>query len=731
LAIAVWAAPLAAQNQPPTLPETRVEATPPVTEFVPQEDTSGLTGTILDGTILSNAPAEGYRAPTSTTGSIIAIPDADLPGTVNSITRDVLNDQITLSIQDVIRNAPGVVPAGDTLFADKIFIRGLEVGSRNYRKDGFFDPTFVPRDWQNVERVEILKGPASFLYGSGDPAGIVNVITKKPIANNPFATGGFTFGAYGQQRYTLDANGSVNQSGTVLYRLNVAQEDRNSFVDFDYLNRTQVAPVVTWLIDPSTTLTWNGEWHKHHTLGFQGTPAVNGDPLFLPPSRFVGQPNDFLRTEEFRQSLVLTRELADDWIFTLGGYSLFYQFPGRVTSALSPLPPGPLFPGTAPFARGVNEILREDEQSHSMIANLAGDFYLGDFRHRAVAGMEYVYFGSNSAFNFNAIGVPTGFPPPNNVFPISFDVANPNYAGPLPTVPLLIAQFPLFQQQRVGGYVQDLVDITPTIKAIGGVRFDTLTETFDRTLGGFPLPRSQQTFDHVTPRGGIVYQPYADESLAFYYNYSQSFTPPGGGVFASVQTLQPIIGQGHEAGIKTELLPNLTLNAAGYNIERKNDIFNPSSFIVTQVGEVRSQGAELALLGDITDRWTAIANYTYSDSRLFDANLGFNGQNTRNVPFNSANFWTRYNVLQDEVSTAGAALGLVYLGERPADLANTLNLPSFARWDAGLYYSRGPLNAYVYVENLFDLQYAYYSVNSLQIYQGAPLNARASIWWTF
>jgi iron complex outermembrane receptor protein len=630
----------------------------------------------------------------------------------------------------VIRNAPGVVPAGDSLFGDKIFIRGLEVGSRNFRKDGFLDPTFVRRDFQNAERVEILKGPSSFLYGSGDPAGIVNVITKKPIANNPFATAGFTFGSFQQQRYTLDANGNMNQSGTVLYRLNVAQEDRLGFVDFDYLNRTQVAPVVTWLLDPSTTLTWNGEWHKNHSVGFQGTPAVNGDPLFLPPSRFVGQPNDFLRTEEFRQSLVLTHELSDEWVATIGGYSLFYQFPGRVTSAISPLPPA-VFGGTAPFARGVNNILQENEQSQSMIANLAGDFNTGELRHRAVAGIEYVYFDSASAFNFTAIGVPTGFPPPNNIFPIPFDVANPNYNLPTPQVSLFNTQFPVFRQQRVGGYLQDLVDITPTIKAIGGVRFDTLQQTFDRTINGFTLPRSQTTFDRVTPRGGVVYQPFADESLAFYYNYSQSFTPPGGGVFLTTQTLKPILGSGHEAGIKTELLPNLTLNAAGYSIERKNDIFNEQAGIVVQVGEVRSNGAELTLLGSITERWTATANYTYSDSRLFDQNLGFNGVNTRNVPFNSANFWTRYNFIQNDVHTAGAALGLVYLGQRPADLQNSLNLPSFARWDGGFYYTRGQFNAYAYLENIFDLQYAYYSINALQIQQGAPINARASMWWTF
>jgi iron complex outermembrane receptor protein len=283
-----------ASGQPPVIPETEVEASPPVAapagdDFYPPS--------ILGGTIFDSPPTFGYLAESSTTGSIINVPDADLPATVNVIPRAVLDDQIVLSMDDVIRNAGGVTLAGDGLFADRIFLRGLEVGSRNFRKDGFLDPTFVPRDFQNVERVEILKGPASVLYGAGDPAGLVNVITKKPV-DDRFAVFGFTFGSFDRARFTLDANGYGTQSGNVLYRLNVAQENADSFVDFDYLDRTQIAPVVTWLINPCTTLTWNGEWHRHNTIGFQGTPAVNGDPLFLPPNRFIGEPaNYFLYSE--------------------------------------------------------------------------------------------------------------------------------------------------------------------------------------------------------------------------------------------------------------------------------------------------------------------------------------------------------------------------------------------------------------------------------------------------
>jgi iron complex outermembrane receptor protein len=693
--------------QPPVLPETEVEATQPATASIVDD---GLTGTILDGTIFDSPPAIGYWAESSTTGSIINVPDADLPLTVNVIPRDVLDDQIALSIDDIVRNAPGVSLAGDALFADRIFLRGLEVGSRNFRKDGFLDPTFVPRDFQNVERIEILKGPASVLYGGSDPAGLVNVITKKPV-NDRFAVLGFTFGAYQQQRYTADVNGFANSSGTVLYRLNAAQEDANSFVDFDYLSRTQIAPVVSWLINDCTMLTWNGEWHRHNTIGFTGTPAVNGDPLALPPSRYVGEPaNDFLDTEEFRQSLVLTHQLSDDWYFNVGGYSLFYEFPGSLTQAAAQVNPDPPL-----FVRSRSDIPFEDEQSQSMIANLAGTFCTGAIQHQALAGIEYNYFDSNSRFI-------------SGVIPVPFDVDNPVYNDPA-AVPVFVADFPVFRQQRVGGYLQDLIEVNPNWKLLAGVRFDTFTQEFERNIG-FGEVETEQTFNRVSPRAGVVYQPWGDEVLSYYYSYSQSFTPPGGGIYLNGDLL-PILGESHEAGIKTEVLPGLALTACGYHTTRQNDAFNVQTIFLAQVGEVRSQGAELNLIGDITDRWSVIANYTYTDARLFDPNPVFDGNYARNVPFNMANLWTRYNVLQDDCRTLGTAMGLVYQGERPADLQNTLDLPGYTRWDAGLFYQQGSFFSNVYVENLFDVQYARSSVNNLQIFQGAPLNARAIVGWVF
>ncbi|WP_425617114.1 TonB-dependent receptor [Anatilimnocola sp. NA78] len=720
----------AQEAQPPTLPATEVEAVQPtlpptnVEGFEPNLiDPNGGYDPVLDGTPFSSVIDPGYRQSESTTGSLIPLLDSANPATVNVISRDLLNDQIALNINDVLRNAGGVTPGqGDGVFKDRFLIRGFELGSRDFRRDGFLDPTYVPRDFQSIERVEVLKGPAGSIWGSGSPAGVVNLVTKKPL-DATFSDVGFTFGSYQQARFTLDTNGRASSDGSVLYRVNVAQEDSKGFVDFDHLNRTLIAPTVSWQIDDYARITYSAEYHKHSTIGFQGTPVVNGDPLFLPPNRYVGEPaNDFFQPEEFRQSLVLEQELNDDWSLRVGGYSLFYSYPLSTTAASGTPTGAPPVP--EPFFYRSRSVFEESgENSQSFQANLVGDTFIGNLRHRIVTGVEYIYFGSET--NFYSDGIQ----------PI--DVTNPVYLNP----PEFGAQFrqdsPLFQHQRVGWYLQDYVDITDQIKLLGGLRVESLNLRYDRvnTFAGFPVGggMTDQDYVYTSPRAGAIYQPFADESLAFYCSYGQTFAPPSGGIYVNPGPLRPVTGESIEGGVKSLLLENLQLNVAGWYATRNNADLNNRAFFLTQIGQETSRGAEVNLIGQITDYWSAVANYTYTDVRIDDPAppAAFDGNRQRGVPYNSANFWTRYNLIQDDSQAFGVALGLVYSDSRPGDLANTFVLPSYGRWDGGLFYERGQLRTNVYLENLFDIQYATSSVDQYTVFQGAPFNVRANVTYSF
>ncbi|HTN74235.1 MAG TPA: TonB-dependent receptor, partial [Pirellulaceae bacterium] len=430
---------------------------------------------------------------------------------------------------------------------------------------------------------------------------------------------------------------------------------------------------------------------------------------------------DFTHNEEFRQTLMLTHDINDDWTYQIGGNSLFYNYTNSVTAPSANPAPG-FFPDVPPplYYRERDDFPIAQDQSQSLITNLAGEFYTGELLHKAVIGMEYNYFDSASRLEIATLG--------------PADVTTLPYNNPAPLFDLAAIDIPVFRQHRIGGYIEDLVEVTPHWKLLGGVRFDALNLDYDRTafIGGPGINvDTDDTFYRTSPRGGVVYQPWLDKELALYFNYSQSFTPPGGSIYLNPKPIRPVTGEQFELGIKTEVVENCTFNVAGFHNVRRNADLNNRAFVLAQLGEERSQGVEMNLLGQLTERWSAVANYTYTDTLLSDDDPAFDGQRQRNVPFNTANFWTRYNVIQDEVHTLGAAVGLVYLGDRSGSFVDPLVLQSYSRWDAGVFYNRGRAYASLYAENLFDVNYATNSFDAYQVFPGAPINARAQFGYVY
>lgn len=711
-------------DAPPTIPETVVEAeplapaAPAATEPTVVDGSNWLTPSLLSRSLFSSSAAEGFRAESTTTGTLIDVPDFQLPLTVDVLTPAVIQQQQILNVDEMLRNVPAAVAVGDDQFADRLFLRGLEVRTRDFRRNGFLDPSFNPRDFANIDRVEVLKGPASVLYGSTAPSGTLNFITKKPI-DDQFSQFDFQFGSFGLDRYTVDSNGYVTENGTLLYRFNGAYEDTDTFRDFGDTQRYLLAPSLRWVIGDSTLLTWETEVLDNRRQGDLGLPSLGGDPLALPPERFVGEPaRDFRDGSDYRTSLVLEHRFDNEWAMYLGTFTGFYDYDQSQTGVLAPTPAPTL------FVRD-REVVETQESSTSLIANLAGDLELGGFQHRLLFGTEQVYFDSESSFNQALMSE------------LGFDVTNPVYTDPATVFPpLFAASVPVFRQVRHGYYLQDLLEINRHWQILAGVRFDEIDFNAERALGGFPLPEVQQRFERVSPRAGIVYQPLPDV-LSTYFSYSRSFNPPTGqGLLFAAGPLLPELGESYEAGVKARLLDQLVLHAAGFHITRSNSPFLDIGAlplpVFLQVGEERAQGAEVELLGQVTERLSLLANYAYTDTSLTDPStpLIF-GQRQRNVPLNQASLWSRYNLLDDCRHTLGLGLGLIWVDERTANLAANVDLPSYTRWDAGMYYRRGRLNALVYVENLFDLHYAASSSNELRVFPGSPLDVRAQVGWTY
>lgn len=239
------------------------------------------------------------------------------------------------------------------------------------------------------------------------------------------------------------------------------------------------------------------------------------------------------------------------------------------------------------------------------------------------------------------------------------------------------------------------------------------------------------TYYHITPRAGLVYE-IVPENLSIYGTFVQSFDPPPGGLYTSPIALKPEIGQMWEGGVKAQLLENLIGTLAGYYIVKNNVTTQTGLLTATQVGEQQSQGLEASLTGNITERWSAIANYAYTDTRVnnFDPTVQVGGR-VRGIPLNSGSVWTRYNLLQRDDHVFGSAIGLVYVGDRFGDLNHTFALPEYTRWDMGLYYRRGALNASMYIENVFDRHYYAGSITDVNVYAGNPFTIRGNFGFSY
>jgi iron complex outermembrane receptor protein len=738
----------------PVLPETEVKAEPQPQVAPPTAPTAPTTApptappasnpitgpSILKGTIFMSPPVTGYMAPSSTVGTMLDTPTYSFPGTITTIPRDLIRDQQILTIDDTIRDIPSAVKAygaDGVIRPDQLFVRGFEVTSQTFRKDGYLDPSYMPRDPANMERLDVLSGPASTLYGAAQPTGTFNVTTKRAQLN-PFANFGFMTGSYNLQRYTFDMNSPITRDGTVLFRLNGAYQNNDSFRTSVFNEREFLAPTTTIIIDDDTSLTWSTEYQHDRFRMDQGVPAINGDPFAISNNTFTGnRSGDVANYHSYRNTLTFERNLTDNWSMRVGEMSLWYNTPSTTTfldngtTGANGLLSSPIIPQdqnvASPFM----------EQNHDILETLNGTFDTGRFAHKAVIGAEQDWFITNHDTFTQSLGGAYG--PIDVSSASSFPLTGPNQ-------PLVQSVFdnPAFRQNRIGFFAQDQIDLTSRLKLLLGGRFDYLQQTYSRSdtvlFGGFPISttgdiHTQDTFHQFSPRVGLTYDLIPD-TMAIYGTYARSFTPSIGVVNFTQVALLPQIGDIWEGGIKTKLNDRLLLTTGGYWTRQHNvntELFNPNappntpSFSVEQVGIVRSQGAEMSLTGQITERWSTFTNASYNDTLQQSVDPTIDGKRVRGVPHVLGSIWTRYNFVQTPEKTIGAALGMRYAGAREGDYLSPLVLPSYNIWQMGFYYNRGRLGGSLLWDNIFNTNYAVASLSQYQVIPGTPSNVRIQL----
>lgn len=654
---------------------------------------------------------DGYRVQNATTATKTDTALRDIPQSIQVVPPEVLEDRNVRSLAEAVETVSGVVDGADYNGspAQDFIIRGFEQGGsfRNgYRDVNSFGLTGVG----TIERVEVLKGPASVLFGAVEPGGIINVVTKQPLSE-PYYKLGFEAGNRAFYQPSIDFSGPLNTDKTLLYRFNLSYQTSDGFQDFVNTNLTTVAPTISWQLGDRTDLTLYYEY-----INFQGTfeqyTSILSDNTFLPRSFYQAYPDDaFVDNTTQKFGYTVSHEFSDNWQIR-NNFSVVTSRNGEEYT----------------LATGVvnDQSLRQFAQDRDITQDnyfgqidLLGKFNTGSISHQILMGFDF-----NRSSDTFARAIASNVP--------NLDIANPNYN--IPSFNYGPRSSSTDRSQAYGIYLQDQIMFLDNLKLLFGGRFDWITgdNTDDVTGETTEYPENSA----FSPRIGLVYQP--SKSISLYTSYSQSFVPvtesnPDGEIF------EPTRGTQYEAGIKADFLEGrLSATLAAYQITKSN-ILTPDPdperaaldyFI--QVGEQRSRGIELDVTGEILPGWKAIASYAYTNAEVTEDNNILVGNRLVSVPENQASLWTTYEFQNSDLKGLGFGLGLFYVGTRSGDSANSFELPDYLRTDAAIYYRRDGFKAGINIRNLFDTDYIRTSDNgSTFLRRGAPFTIFGSISWEF
>ena len=650
-----------------------------------------------------SAERQHYRSLSATGATKTDALLMDLPQSVRVLTGDLLRDAGVTTLAGALDLASGIAkqsPLGGLW--DSYAMRGF-TGDPNFGSDymvnGFSSSRGYNglRDAGNTQNVEVLKGPASALYGRGEPGGTVNITTKKPKFA-PEYSADLSLGSFQTRRAAVDLTGPL--SDTIAYRLNAAHEEGHSFRDTVKVERSLFSPSFLWLAGEHTTVSYEIEAVRQRVPFDRGVVAVHGQLGLVPVSRFLGEPGDGPMTvKSLGQQLFIHHALSDDWTLQAGASYRDSELSGYSTEANKLLADG----------RSLNRQRRHRDFSATDVSarvEVLGKFKTGALAHEVLAGVDAYHFDDRRVqLRRN--------PSAANAYAI--DIFAPVYGGK--AAPLALSIDTQEAQKARGVYAQDQLDLGAQWKALVGVRHDTYTQD----MRNHRLNTSnRQSLSATSPRAGLVYQPSKMWSL--YASAAKGFRP-NSGISIDNQAFPAERSRAYELGAKLET-GKLTGTLAVYDIRKSNVLTtNPANTdFAIAAGEMGSRGLELDVSGEVARGLRVSGAYAYTDASITRGDTTIvTGSRLANVPRHSANLLATQQFALG-TGTASVGGGVQYVGERLGDVAisSSFTLPAYtiARLQAS-YSPTAKLRLALNVENLFNRSYYASSYSQLWVAPGA------------
>lgn len=630
-------------------------------------------------------------------------PIREVPQSVRVMNLQQIEDLGALRLADTVDFVSGISRLNDFGGTwDNFAIRGFSSTDMGFLVNGFpgargYNP---PRDTATVERFEFLKGPAGAIYGSSEPGGTINIVTKKPkfTARHVAEVG---LNDRGLRRATLDTTGPL--SSTVAYRLNLMTEEGDPRSSLLHNRRMLVAPGLTWLIDPRTTLNYEAEYLTSDTPLDRGVINVRGVLGGLPRDRILNEPGDRnMRLSSKTQQLTLDRVLGDGWRARVGASYKESTFEGEYTEANS----------LAADNRTLNRQATWrtlPSRDTSLTADVEGKFATAAIGHTVLFGAEASRLWMNMEI-LRSTNIP-------------IDIYTPVYGRTAPPLTLLTTSSD--ERQRVKAvFAQDQISLSQQWKLLAGLRWDEFSQDLVNRVAQTHIARTQSA---VSPRAGLTY--LANDWSSLYVSAGKSFRG-NTGTDINGSAFDPQRSRSYEAGWKLES-PDQRLGAtvAVYDITKSN-VLTASDVPGYSVaaGQVKSSGVEADVTGQVGRRWRVSGNFAYDDARVTRDKTLAAGTRLMNVPKLGAGLLAiREDSLADG-SRYGVGAGVNYVGDRSGNTADTYTLPSYTTARLlGYWQMSKSVKLSLDVLNLFNRQYYTSSWAGLYVTPGAQRSVAARV----
>ncbi|MDN5216137.1 TonB-dependent receptor [Fulvivirgaceae bacterium BMA12] len=720
--------------------------------------------TLLQTVEIIGREATTYRNEVSFVASKTATPLKDVPQAVSYVTKEIIADQQAYRTSDIVKNMSGV---NQFSFYDDFTLRGFRNNSgqakmvNGLRSVPIFGPQML---LANIERLEVIKGPASALFANANPGGTINYVTKKPLNESRKAIS-FTTGSFNTFRANLDFTGPVNVNENLLFRLNLGYEDADSYRDLQKNKSYIIAPSISFLPTEKTRINFDLVINQFQGKLDRGQPifgARAGTDLRSTPTSFaIGQTNDYHTNNIQYFTLSLNHQFSQNVSFNASYMKYAWDedlFEHRTSNSFAVDSLGNQIP-TLMEMQVINRVRKRVSDNLTSYFTFNGK--TGNLHHQLLAGIDYIQQvepvggGQSRARRYRtANGGTANYNPANaaayvfeNGLPVPniphFDLQNPRYVVAYPHEYIFDGKssFASSKYFTYGFYLQDQISFNKW-KVLLAIRQENY-----RDIANFDLP-DEETIkqDKLLPRVGVVYE--LSDKINLYGTYTESFQPQSASTLLDPNAggpFDPLSANMWEVGAKGEFFKSqLSANVAIYRIEQNNILVNANDpgnpDRLEQRGQERATGIELDLIGRITPNLSITANYAYNQAEITESDDENEiGRIKENAPEHQGGFWAKYTIDNGVLDGVGFALGANFVTERNTfDTFREVNgevlgltLPSYTIFDAAVYYQVNKFRFSVNMNNLFDKTHWVGGYSFVRLFPGAPRNFLLNVAYTF